>query len=96
MAEDVRLKMSEWETMKENIQTKVDTINSTLDEFTEILNDLATNGFLEGGAHDPILSFKNNVGEIKDCLAYIYSNITKVMDDYATEVENADHSSLQQ
>ena len=61
-----------------------------------ILNDLATNGFIEEGAHDPILSFKGNVEDIKGCLSYIHTNITSVINDYIAEVKETDHNSLQQ
>lgn len=95
MADSVRVITEEWKEIQGQIQTKVDDINETLDEFTGILNDLATNGFIEEGAHEPILSFKGNVEDIKDCLSYIHTNITTVINDYLAEIEKTDHNSLQ-
>lgn len=95
MAESVRVVTEDWNSIKGQIQAKVDNINGTLDEFKDILNDLAVNGFIENGAHDSILSFKGNVEDIKNCLDYINKNITTVIDDYLAEAELNDHNSLQ-
>ena len=61
----------------------------------EVLDDLATNGFIENGAHDSIVSFKGNVEDIRGCLDYIYQNISTIISDYVAEVEATDHNSLQ-
>lgn len=95
MADSVRVITEEWENIQTQIKSKVDDINTTLEEFKEILNDLATNGFIEAGAHDSIISFKENVDDIKGCLDYIYQNISGVLKDYVSEVESTDHNNIQ-
>lgn len=95
MADSVRVIKEEWDTIQDNIKTKVDAINSTLEDFKTILDDFATNGFIEAGAHDPIVSFKGSVDDIKGCLEYIYTNISSVVRDYVDEVEKTDHNKLQ-
>ncbi len=95
MADSVRVITEEWDDIQTQIKTKVDDINATLEEFKDILNDLATNGFIEAGAHDSIVSFKGNVDDIKGCLDYIYQNFSGVIKDYVAEVDATDHNSLQ-
>lgn len=94
MADSVRVITEEWDTIQTEVKTKVDAINSTLEEFRDILNDLATNGFIEAGAHDSIVSFKGNVEDIKGCLEYIYKNISDAIKDYVAEVESTDHNNI--
>ena len=95
MADSVRVITEEWDAIQTQIKDKVDAINATLEEFKDILNDLAANGFIEAGAHDSIVSFKGNVQDIKGCLDYIYQNISDVIKDYVSEVESTDHNSIQ-
>lgn len=94
MADSVCVIIEEWNDIQTQIKTKVDDINATLEEFREILNDLATNGFIENGAHDSIVSFKGNVDDIKGCLEYIHKNISDAITDYVTEVESTDHNKI--
>lgn len=95
MADSIRVIKEDWEDIQDKINEKVEAIKTTLDEFKAILDDLATNGFIENGAHDPIVSFKGNVEDIRDCLDYIYQNISTIIRDYVAEVEATDHNSLQ-
>ncbi len=94
MADSVRVITEEWNDIQTQIKTKVDDINATLDEFMSILEDLATNGFIENGAKGSILSFKGNVDDIKGCLEYIHKNISDAITDYVTEVESTDHNKI--
>lgn len=94
MADSVRVITEEWNDIQTQIKTKVDDINATLEEFREILDDLATNGFIEAGAHDSIVSFKENVDDIKGCLDYIHKNISDTINGYVTEVESIDHNKI--
>ena len=94
MADSVRVITEEWNDIQTQIKTKVDDINATLEEFREILDDLATNGFIEAGAHDSIVSFKENVDDIKGCLDYIHKNISDAINGYVTEVESTDHNKI--
>lgn len=95
MADSVRVITEEWDTIQSQIKTKVDDINATIEDFKEILNDLATNGFIENGAKPSIESFKGNVDDIKGCLDYIYQNFSGVIKDYLAEVDATDHNSIQ-
>ena len=94
MADSVRVITEEWDDIQTQIKTKVDDINATLEEFRDVLNDLATNGFIEDGAHDSIVSFKGNVEDIKGCLEYIYKNISDTIKDYVAEAESTDHNNI--
>ncbi len=94
MADSVRVIKEEWDAIQEQIKTKVDAINATLKEFREILNDLATNGFIESGAQESIASFRGNVDDIKGCLEYIHKNISDAINDYTAEIESTDHNNI--
>lgn len=63
MAESVRVITEEWNDIQTKIKGKVDDIEKTLDEFKDILNDLVTNGFIESGAQEPMISFMGNVDD---------------------------------
>ena len=88
MAESVRVITEEWN----DIQTK---IKGKVDEFKDILNDLVTNGFIESGAQEPMISFMGNVDDIKQCLNYIHQNISNVVKEYIIEIETKDHNNIQ-
>ena len=95
MAESVRVITEEWNDIQTKIKGKVDDIEMTLDEFKDILNDLVTNGFIESGAQEPMISFMGNVDDIKQCLNYIHQNISNVVKEYIIEIETKDHNNIQ-
>ena len=95
MAESVRVITEEWNDIQTKIKGKVDDIEKTLDEFKDILNDLVTNGFIESGAQESMISFMGNVDDIKQCLNYIHQNISNVVKEYIIEIETKDHNNIQ-
>ena len=95
MAESVRVITEEWNDIQTKIKGKVDDIEKTLDEFKDILNDLVTNGFIESGSQEPMISFMGNVDDIKQCLNYIHQNISNVVKEYIIEIETKDHNNIQ-
>ena len=92
MAENVKVVCDEWNSIKGQINGKVEAINNTLIEFDKILDKLTTEGIIEGGGRESILTFKENIISLKDCISYIHKNIEDTIISFTSDIEEIDHN----